>query len=144
MLGVPTHLRMPVTGARWPRGRVCARLRTRNPERLRRGAAIGTRTGPLPAGHPSGMKGARDDSPWSHDGGPVVRGTPASGPRGENVALTSQRPWGQCGQRSLAIPVCRRLSAGADAGAVRTGGGWLRALREAGRVWARPRWPRLP
>src|SRR5207247_3948163 len=39
MLGVPTHLRMAVTGARWPRVRVCAGLRTRRPgaleERLR-------------------------------------------------------------------------------------------------------------
>ncbi len=39
MLGVPTHLRMAVTGARVPRVRVSARLRTRQPgapgERLR-------------------------------------------------------------------------------------------------------------
>ncbi len=82
MLRVPTHLRMAVTGARVPRVRVSARLRTRQPgapgERLRHRHTHG---GP-PGGAPTGHEGERSSSIWLHDGGPVVRGTSSSGHRG--------------------------------------------------------------
>src|SRR2546428_2447184 len=82
MLRVPTHIRMAVTGARVPRVRVSARLRTRQPgapgERLRHRHTHG---GP-PGGAPTGHAGERSGSIGLHDGGPVVRGTSSSGHRG--------------------------------------------------------------
>ena len=93
MLGVPTDLKMAVTGARWPRVRVCAGLRIRQPgapgERRRHRHTHGAPPGGASIGH----EGEGDGSTGSHQGGPVARGTSSSGQRGESVAITAKRPW---------------------------------------------------
>jgi hypothetical protein len=144
MLGVPTHPRRTVTGARSPRVHGCARLRTRPPGVAGEGSRHLQTHGVPPGGAPSGPEGEGGGSTGPPQGGPVARGTSSSGHRGESVAMTAQRPRRPCGQRAISIPVSRRINAGADAGAVGTGGGWWRAVREAGRVRARHRWPRTP
>jgi len=88
MLGVPTRSKLTVAGARWPRVRVCARLRTHQPgapgERFRPRHTHGA----PPGGASIGYAGEWGGSTWPHDGGPVVRGTSSSGRQGESVAIT--------------------------------------------------------
>ena len=77
-------------------------------------------------------------------GGRAISDARPGGPRGYSVAIATKRPWWHCGQRSMSMPVRRRITVAADSRGSLGSAGCANRRRHASCLGVRQRLPNPP